>query len=412
MTAVSTILHAPLSGRTRRESAYVLLTLLPAVPPFALALVGLAATGLSLFGIGLPALAAVLGLARLSVIYFRLPARTILGWDWPQPAPLGARGPFRRMSAILRDGTAWRALTYCLLKLPLTAVAAYGMTVAVVVGFTAATYPAWWFVSSTGLGLIDDRPWRQTWLLAAQGVLVLLAFPWFVRLLVSVDHTLVDRLLVPDHAGERIAMLEASRATLAADATATLRRVERDLHDGTQARLVTLGLTLSRLEAKVSDGQAIEIVRAARQDVIDALEELRDIIRGMHPPALDDGLATALATLVARSAIPVEFHNHLNRNPTDSQAVTLYFSAAELLTNVARHAEATKAEVEVTDNGDSIVLTVRDDGHGGAALSAGGTGLAGLDRRARALDGSLTIDSPPGGPTMMTMTLPKNQRCE
>ncbi|MGH9137020.1 MAG: sensor histidine kinase [Acidimicrobiales bacterium] len=405
------ILRAPFSRRTPREVAYVLLTLLPAVPAFALALVGLVAGALSLVGVGLPVLAAVLAVGRLTVTYWRPLARATVGWDWPSPPRLGGRGALRRVGAVLRDGVAWRALVYCLVKLPLSAVAAYGTIVGVAVGVPAATYPVWWLVSPTALGLLDHRPWIQTWLLAGQGALVLLVLPWFVRLLVAVDRALVNRLLAPDPARARIATLEASRDALAADAAATLRRVERDLHDGTQARLVMLGLLLVRLEGKVADPESRDLVEAARRQVVDGLDELREIIRGMHPPALDDGLPTALATLASRSALPVYFRSELRTRLTDAQAATLYFSAAELLANLARHAGATSAAMELRDAGDSIVLVVRDDGHGGAAPLAHGTGLAGLDRRARALDGTLVVDSPPGGPTTVTVTLPKDERC-
>jgi signal transduction histidine kinase len=133
-----------------------------------------------------------------------------------------------------------------------------------------------------------------------------------VRLLVGADHALVGKLLAPDPDHERIADLEEGRATIAADATATLRRIERDLHDGTQARLVSLGLMLSRLEPKVADPQARDIVNVARRTVTDGLDELREIIRGMHPPALDDGLATVLATLASRSPIPTHLSADLD----------------------------------------------------------------------------------------------------
>jgi signal transduction histidine kinase len=145
---------------------------------------------------------------------------------------------------------------------------------------------------------------------------------------------------------------------------------------------------------------------AARAMVTDGLEELREIIRGMHPPALDDGLPTALATLAARSAVPTEFRNQLRSRPSDAVATTLYFTAAELLTNVARHARASAACVSVAEVDGGIALAVSDDGCGGARARAGGTGLTGLRRRAEALDGFLTIDSPDGGPTTVTVVLP------
>jgi signal transduction histidine kinase len=122
---------------------------------------------------------------------------------------------------------------------------------------------------------------------------------------------------------------------------------------------------------------------------------------------LDDGLPTALATLASRSPVPTAFSAKLDSRPSDAAAGTLYFTAAELLTNVARHAHATRADVYLAETADELILTVRDDGHGGARLSSSGTGLGGLRRRAAALDGSLALDSPDGGPTSVVMTLPK-----
>lgn len=405
-TAVA-ILRAPVERRTRREYVYVMATLLPAVPAFALALAGLVASVLSLVAVGLPLLAGILAVARLGIAYFRAPARAILGWDWGSPPPLSTRGPWHRFRALLRDTVAWRALVYCFLKLPLTAVAAYIGTVALVVGLAAVTFPVWWFGSRTLFGLLEIRSWPGTWFLAVQGAAVLLAFPWFVRLLVAIDRALTRTLLAPDADRERIADLEESRATIAADTTATLRRIERDLHDGTQARLVSLGLMLSRLEPRVTNPQARDLVDAARRSVAEGLDELREIIRGMHPPALDDGLPTALATLAARSPFPTRFRDELHARVSDATATTLYFTAAELLTNVARHAEASQVDIRLAETGDTIVLAVRDDGCGGARPSNPQSGLAGLERRARSLGGELSVESPDGGPTTITMTLPK-----
>jgi signal transduction histidine kinase len=408
VSLASTILRAPVDARSRREAAYLALSLLPAVPAFLLALFGLAATFVSVVGVGIPLLAAVLALARLSGSLFRVPARATVGWTWPAPAPLTSRGLIRRVAELVRNGDAWRSLFYCGAKLPITALGAYGAVLGYVVGAAGATYPAWWFVAHGAPGVLGDRPWTETLPLAFQGAAVLLIAPWFVRLLVAVDRTLVDRLLAPNPARARIARLEANRATLAEDATATLRRIERDLHDGTQARLVTLGVALSRLDARINDAEARAIVTAARDQVLDALEELREIIRGVHPPALDDGLPTALATLAARSPVPVEFHNDLRCRPTDAEAAALYFTAAELLTNTARHSGAEHASLDVRDTDDQIVLIVHDDGRGGATPSTDGTGLAGIERRVSALDGTMMIDSPALGPTTVTVTLPKD----
>lgn len=410
MSLASTILRAPFDRRARREAAYLVATLPSAIAAFVVALAALVACLASVVGVGLLLLVGVLALARETGTLFRRPARATLGLTWSPPEPLSSRGRVRRAGALLRDGVAWRSLLYCALKLPLTAVGVYGGLVGYVVGALGATYPLWWFVVHAASWPYGHRPWTGTWLLALQGAALLLVAPWFVRLVVTVDHALVDRLLAPNRARARISALEESRATLAEDATATLQRIERDLHDGTQARLVALGVALSRLEARVNDADVEAMVATARQQVLDALEELREIIRGVHPPALDDGLSTALATLAARSPVPVELKDELRSRPTDVVAAALYFTAAELLTNVARHAGAGRVRVEISQDADRICLVVRDDGRGGAGPSSDGTGLVGVERRVRALDGTMSVDSPPEGPTIVTVTLPTGAR--
>jgi signal transduction histidine kinase len=404
---IGQILRAPIAGRTWRELSYALACLLPAVPAFALALLGIVASVLSLLTVGLPILVGVLATTRLANRAFRRLARGILGWDWPLSPPLRARNPLGWGRAVIRDGTGWRALVYCFVKLPLTALAAYIGAFSVVVGLLILTYPAWWFLTPTGFGQLGDTSWARSWLLAVQAAGILLVWPWFVRLLVSLDRLLVRALLAPSADQERIAALQASRAALTADATTVLRGLERDLHDGTQARLVSLGVTLGRIGRRVDDPAVRALVTDAQGTVTEALAELRDIVRGIHPPALDDGLPTAIATLAARSAVPVDVTVELATRPADATASALYFSVAELLTNVARHAGASRVRLRLSDDEQGLRLTVTDDGRGGAAVDGRGTGLAGLARRAAALDGMLDVTSPPGGPTVVTMTVPK-----
>jgi signal transduction histidine kinase len=251
-------------------------------------------------------------------------------------------------------------------------------------------------------------------MVATGGAIVLLIFPWLMWPLVRLDRLLVGWLLTPGPAAERIARLESGRAALTAGAATTLRRLERDLHDGTQARLVSLGVALSRIERRLDrlpgdTGEIRELVSAARDSVTEGLAELRDIVRGIHPPALDDGLATALSTLATRSGLPVEVAVDLTAPPPGATASTVYFAAAELLTNAARHAGANRVALRLTEDSGALRLVVTDDGRGGAAAAAtaDGTGLSGLARRAEALDGRLEIVSPAGGPTTVTMTLPR-----
>ena len=437
--ALVTFVRAPVAEETWRALGYTLVTLFMAVPAFLLALLALVAGALSLvLLVGLPMLVLVLAAARFAVRYFRWPARALLGRSWPGPDRLSGRGPVGRARAALTDGPAWRALAYCFLRLPLAAATAYLGVVALLIGLVSFTCPLWSLVVPFDAGPIELTNWWESWQVAAGGAIVLLVFPWVVRLPTLLDRFLIDALLAPGPAARRIARLESSRVALTADAATTLRRLERDLHDGTQARLVSLGMALSRIERRVdrlpddADGivELRGLVRAARGGVADGLAELRDIVRGIHPPALDDGLETALTTLGARSGLPVAVRVTLAEPPSDAAATTLYFAAAELLTNTVRHAGATRVRLHLTDDDGALRLVVTDDGRGGAwprgsGAGAGtgpgdgmgdgrrdgaGTGLAGLAQRAEALDGQLAVVSPPGGPTTVTMTLPRTAR--
>ncbi|MGW4942593.1 sensor histidine kinase [Actinoplanes sp. NPDC004185] len=419
------VLRAWLTARTWRELAYLVSGVFIGLPAFVLAVVGAVTTVASALTVGLPLLVGVLALARLTPRYFRGPARKLLGWHWADPPPLPARTWWGRVRALPSDPTAWRALAYCLARWPLAVVGAYPGLFAVVAAPVGITYPLWWFLVPADGRAFDTDTWSHTWVIAWQGLAVLLATPWWLRLVVLLDRFLVRALLHPSQAQRRIAELEAGRAALQSDAAALLRRVERDLHDGTQARLVALGLTLSRIENRSTDEPVRKLAADARGTVTEALAELRDIVRGMHPPALDDGLEVALTTLAARSAVPAEVTVSLPGRPPDATASALYFAVAELLTNVARHGDASRVRIDLRTENRCLRLTVTDNGHGGAAViapgsarsatdrghsrrpAASGTGLAGLARRAAALDGSLTVDSPPGGPTIVTMILPE-----
>jgi signal transduction histidine kinase len=400
MRVVRLVLGGPFAGRTWRAFGYALLGTLFAAPAFALALLGIVASLGTLVLIGLPILLGVLIVARVSVRWHRIPARAVLGWDWPDPAPL-ERASF---AAVLGDGVAWRALLYGAARLPLVLTAAYVGAVLLLSGTLFLTYPLWWFVVPADNALFEPVGWTGTLWPCAQGVAGVWAFPWVVRLLVGLDRILVRALLEPGADRARIAALETGRDVLTADAARTLRRVERDLHDGTQARLVSLGVTLARIARRVEDPTVTGLVADARDTVTEALAELRDIVRRIHPPALDAGLVTALETLAARNAVPVSLSVSLPAPPSDATATAAYFAVAELLANVTRHAAATRVDVQVRGDGDGLRLTVRDDGCGGA-VAVPGSGLAGLADRARALDGGVRVDSPAGGPTVITMTL-------
>ncbi|GIF62624.1 histidine kinase [Asanoa ishikariensis] len=400
------VLLAPFTARTWREMGYALASLLFAAPAVLVPAALLVAAPAALTVVGLPLLVGVLLLARHLPGWFGFVARPLLGWDLSAPPPLSGRTAVARAREVLTDGRAWRAAVYAFAKAPLAAVTAYITLLGTVFGVLLLTSPLWWEAGIRDLGLpgVDSRP--ETGYAAAVGAVALLLCPWLLRGLVAVDRNLALLLLGPGPAERRIGELVTSRAALTADAATTLRRLERDLHDGTQARLVALGMTLSRIEKRLGPSDVDELVGEARAMVAEGLDELREIVRGIHPPALDAGLPTALGTLAARSGLPVSVLVDLDRPPAPAAATTLYFSAAELLSNAARHSGATAVRLSLTGADGWLRLAVSDDGRGGAAPSLSGTGLRGLVARAQALDGRVEVASPDGGPTTVTMSLP------
>ncbi len=190
-----------------------------------------------------------------------------------------------------------------------------------------------------------------------------------------------------------------------------MRRLERDLHDGAQIRLATLAMNLGMATEKLGvDGpppdlaQARELVALAHRGAKDALADLRDLVRGIHPPVLDNGLGDALATLATSSAIPVAVTVELPDRPAPAIETIAYFCAAELLANAAKHSRATRIGLGVVRSGERLTLTVEDDGVGGA--NPDGPGLSGLARRIAVVDGRMRVHSPAGGPTRVEIELP------
>jgi len=216
----------------------------------------------------------------------------------------------------------------------------------------------------------------------------------------------------------RVQELERSRTSLVDDSAARLRQIERDLHDGAQAQMVAvtmkLGLAVKKLGG-LTDGtgqtdldKALELVAAAHRGAKEAIAELRDLCRGIHPTVLDQGLGIALTTLAARSDLPVETIIDLPERPSAAIETIAYFCAAELLTNVTKHSGARHATLEAVHvPGLQLRVRVSDDGCGGAQAGARG-GLAGLAERIRTVDGRLQLSSPPGGPSVVTVELPSH----
>lgn len=339
----------------------------------------------------------------------------------PPPPSRRVRGAWRRLDDTLRDGPGWRAAAYLLVKLPVLVVEIYAVFLAAA-GLANLTYPFWWPLFRnhppgtvlppapvlTPFGTFGVATLAGTWAAFAAGAAMALAAPWVARAGAAADVWLMRGMLGPGRLAQRVADLEQSRAVAVQDSAALLRRLERDLHDGTQIRLATLAMNLGLAREKLGadgDPQVRELVDAAHQGAKDALVELRNLARGIHPPALDNGLADALATLAASSALPVELSVALPERPAPEIETIAYFCAAELLANAAKHSHAHQVAVGVTERGAALVLRVSDDGAGGAD-PARGSGLSGLAQRARTVDGRVEVVSPPGGPTRVTVTLP------
>jgi signal transduction histidine kinase len=214
-------------------------------------------------------------------------------------------------------------------------------------------------------------------------------------------------------AAERARELQERRARAVDEAAARLRRIERDLHDGAQVRLAALALALGEIKENLEaaaagdQGRMAMLVGAAHENAKETLAELRDLARGIHPPVLDRGLGAALSTLAESSATPVALSVSIAERPSPAIESIAYFCAAELLANVTKHSGASRATVTAGDQGGRLLMTVTDDGAGGASLALGG-GLAGLLERVQTVDGRLDIDSPPGGPTIITIELPSH----
>jgi signal transduction histidine kinase len=210
-------------------------------------------------------------------------------------------------------------------------------------------------------------------------------------------------------AAERARDLEEKRAQAVEESAARLRGIERDLHDGAQVRLTALAMALGEIKETLAGHgnprEALALAGEAHQAAKDTLSELRDLVRGIHPPALDRGLAAALPGLTETSAIPVRLDIALAGRPSPAIEATVYFSVAELLANAAKHSGAGRITVTVRSAAAGVTVTVTDDGSGGARVTGGG-GLAGLRERVRTVDGHIDIDSPAGGPTVITIELP------
>ncbi|MET8244610.1 sensor domain-containing protein [Streptomyces sp. NPDC005202] len=337
---------------------------------------------LTLTVVGFPLLAAGLMGARQLGRLERARARALLGVRIDEPSPLllhRTKGLFNQLWLALKDPVGWRTVLYDFIRLP------WG-----ILTFT---------VTLTSLFVL----WP--------------VLPFIARGLANVDRAMVRALLSPsDELERRIAELESDRGVVVDTAAADLRRIERDLHDGAQARLVNLVMGLGLAKEKLLEGQGDEHVAAmveeAHGEVKLALQELRDLARGIHPAVLTDrGLDAALSAVASRCTVPVKVTADLDARPAAAIEGIAYFTVSELLQNISKHSGAKSASVDVWRADDRLLIQVWDDGRGGARLD-GGTGMRGLAERLNAVDGLFVVESPPGGPTTVTAELPWRNRTD
>jgi signal transduction histidine kinase len=367
------------------------------------------------FMIGVPLLMLALALSRRFAALERGRYRLVLGVEIPPPdqadKPKGSL--VERFRALVRTTARWREAGYHLLRLPLSAVQVVLITAVWLLPLGGLSLPIYnWSLPHGGanLALFTVRNWWSLALVFLISLLLLRNAPLMVRWLGIADLAVARRLLGPDRLAARVGELERSRAAVVVSAEEERRRIERDLHDGAQQRLVALAMQLGRAKSRFGTDPegARSLLDEAHNEAKLALAELRDLARGLHPAVLTDrGLDAALSGLAARSPIPVvvEVDPAAGAKPVPVVDAIAYFVVAEALTNVAKHAQATRAAVVVRRLDGMLRVVVSDDGVGGAD-PAGGTGLRGLADRVSGVDGRLHVDSPPGGPTVLTVELP------
>jgi signal transduction histidine kinase len=403
--------------RTWLSLAYVVLGLPFGILTFTVTVVGLSlGVGLiPLFLIGLVVLWVTVLLVRGMAVMERARAALFFDVDLPgRPRELVGEGSaLRRGWRRLSSRGTWKEIAYCLLLLPVGTVFFSLVVTLWSVALAGVLLPAYGYALPGG----EVASWlhwsssAEVWTGFAVGVLALLAAPAATRGLADVELAMVRALLTPSGAElltAKVSSLTESRARVVDAADAERRRIERDLHDGTQQHLVSLAMNLGMAKEKLeSDPEAArQLVADAHQQAKDSITELRNVIRGVYPAVLTDrGLDAALSALAARSPVPVRLQVDLPRRPNPTAEAIAYFVVSESLTNVARHSGARSATVYVEQSGDRLKLAIVDDGRGGA-VEAAGSGLTGLRDRVAAVDGRFTLTSPPGGGTTIAVEVP------
>jgi len=334
---------------------------------------------------------------------------------FPQDLRTGFTGRVERTALMLKDPATWRDMRWLLVDMS--------------AGYLLSTLAAWLllyplegFALAAGGWRVftDDRYWygfvpvdsqASGLAAAALGVAFLVTGLLVNQPLLRANFALGRALLAPspeEELARRVDRLTETRHEAVDTAAAELRRIERDLHDGTQARLVAMGMNLGVVEALIEKDpeQARKLLAMTRASSAEALTELRDLVRGIHPPVLAErGLGDAVRELTLRLPIESEVRAELSGRPEAAVESAAYFAVSEALTNAAKHSGADRVQVDIGHTDDRLRLSVTDNGKGGARVGTG-SGLSGIERRLGTFDGIMAVSSPAGGPTMVTMEIP------
>src|SRR4051812_30479899 len=393
------------------------LTLLPgAVLCFTLTLVSVVLVPL---GIGLVTTPWVLKGVRAFADWRRVLAAEWCGVRIPsayRPIPEDAK-PWTRTYALLRDPAVWRDVRW--LPVDMTAGFVTALLPAVLLLYAlegVALAAGLWPVASDGTdqpywyGFVPVGNQATAFAAAALGVLLLAVAYRFAPSLLTAHFRLTRAVLGAGQGelAERVRVLTETRREAVDTSAADLRRIERDLHDGAQARLVAMGMDLGTIEMLLDKdpAKARQLLAQTRQSSVDALAELRDLVRGIHPPVLAErGLGDAVRALALRLPLPTEVNVELEGRADAPVESAAYFAVSEVLTNAVKHSGADRIWIDLHRTEGMLQITVTDNGRGGALITAG-SGLAGVERRLGTFDGGLAVGSPAGGPTMVTMEIP------
>ncbi|MEZ5143158.1 MAG: sensor histidine kinase [Acidimicrobiales bacterium] len=416
---LSTVLAAPLAPRTWTSAIQVVLDWCIGLAAFTVSVTlvstagGLAVT----IVLAIPVLFALFGFLRVLGKLERARYASLLDTPIADPYRPGEGSFWERVRSWVTQAAPWKELVYSLVLFPIATVGLSLVLVAWAGSLALVLLPAYVGAlpdRTATVGWIEVHQGGGAWLVAAVGLVGLFVAPWITQGWGRLDVAFGRALLGRTHTEaleERVSELETTRSWAVEIAEAERRRIERDLHDGAQQRLVALAMDLGLAQEHLDDdpARARALVEHAHEEAKRAIAELRDLARGIHPVSLSDrGLPGAIPALAGRCPIPVDVHVAVaadERRPPTAIEGMAYFIVSECLANAVKHASATRASVRIEQRADRLVVDVTDDGIGGADPALG-TGLHGLADRAASVDGTFTVDSPVGGPTLVHVELP------